>query len=348
MDDRIERCKQLDLKSVIEAYGGEFKKGMFSVPGAWGYEQSPSGKVYMKGGNQYFHHHKTGKHGDAIQFVQDVMGVDKSRAINMLLGEEKAEVKRNISPIDKAELVARELREKQQKIDQDKKLLYAIEKNSIPLIQSNIGCSYFLNRHISTAALTLNDSRINILVNSYKDKEGKNQNQIIYRCKGNGKNSERFAIVKGIDEDGNKTGYKRNIGSTRPVFHQGKIRDKFIIVEGLEDGLSAKEMGMSNNFISLNSTSNTRKLIDTIDYCSKFYKNNSFSLALDNDEAGIKATKEIYDAFKEKGIDIEINEYHEIMKELNINDLNDLLIKEYIDPVDRLMDWSKGSKEMER
>ena len=88
--------------------------------------------------------------------------------------------------------------------------------------------------------------------------------------------------------------------------------------------------------------------IDTIDYCSKFYKNNSFSLALDNDEAGIKATKEIYDAFKGKGIDIEINEYHEIMKELNINDLNDLLIKEYIDPVDRLMDWSKGSKEMER
>ena len=36
------------------------------------------------------------------------------------------------------------------------------------------------------------------------------------------------------------------------------------------------------------------------------------------------------------------------MKELNINDLNDLLIKEYIDPVDRLMDWSKGSKQMER
>ena len=348
MDDRIQRCRELDLKSVIEAYGGEFKKGMFSVPGAWGYEQSPSGKVYMKGGNQYFHHHKTGKHGDAIQFVQDVMGVDKSKAINMLLGEGKAEVKRNISPIDKAELAARELREKQQKLDQDKKLLYAIEKNSVPLIQSNIGCSYFLNRHISTAALTLNDPRINILVNSYKDKEGKNQNQIVYHCKGNSKNSSSFMVVKGIDEDGNKTNYRRNIGSTRPVFHQSKIRDKFIICEGLEDCLSVKEMGISNNFISLNSTSNARKLIDTIDYCSKFYKNNSFSLALDNDEAGIKTTKEIYDAFKGKGIDIEINEYHEIMKELNINDLNDLLIKEYIDPVDRLMDWDRKENNLER
>ena len=348
MDDRIQRCRELDLKSVIEAYGGEFMKGMFSAPSVFGHENTPAGKVYMKGGEQRWWHHREGKGGDAIEWVKIACGVDTNKAINMLLGEERGEVKRNISPIDRAELAARELREKQQKLDQDKKLLYAIEKNSVPLIQSNIGCSYFLNRHISTAALTLNDPRINILVNSYKDKEGKNQNQIIYHCKGNGKNSERFAIVKGIDEDGNKTGYKRNIGSTRPVFHQGKVRDKFIIVEGLEDGLSAKEMGMSNNFISLNSTSNARKLIDTIDYCSKFYKNNSFSLALDNDEAGIKATKEIYDAFKGKGIDIEINEYHEIMKELNINDLNDLLIKEYIDPVDRLMDWSKGNKEMER
>ena len=349
-NDRIDRCHEVSFRSVLESYGARFdRNGMVEVSSVWGPEKTFSGKLYVKNNIEMLTHHKGNWTGDVIEFVQLAEGVNKSKAISILLGEEqhvKKEIK--LDPISKAELVARELREKQQKIDQDKKLLYAIEKNSISLIQSNIGCSYFLNRHISTAALTLNDPRINILVNSYKDKEGKNQNQIIYHCKGNGKNSERFAIVKGIDEDGNKTGYKRNIGSTRPVFHQGKIRDKFIIVEGLEDGLSAKEMGMSNNFISLNSTSNARKLIDTIDYCSKFYKNNSFSLALDNDEAGIKATKEIYDAFKGKGIDIEINEYHEIMKELNINDLNDLLIKEYIDPVDRLMDWSKGSREMER
>ena len=111
--------------------------------------------------------------------------------------------------------------------------------------------------------------------------------------------------------------------------------------------MSAKELGYFN-FISLNSTSNARKLIDTIDYCSKFYKNNSFEICLDQDKAGEDATRLIYDTFKEKGLDISISEYSGIMKELNINDLNDLLIKEYIDPVDRLMDWSKGSKEMER
>ena len=351
MDDRIQKCHEISMRSVLESYGATFdRNNMFQCPQIWGNEVTNSGKIYIKNGIEMAKHWKSGFVGDVIEVTQLAEGVNKAKAISILLGEDQ-HIKREkpvFSPIDKAELAARELREKQQKLDQDKKLLYAIEKNSIPLIQSNIGCSYFLNRHISTSALTLNDSRINILVNSYKDKEGKNQNQIVYHCKGNSKNSSSFMVVKGIDEDGNKTNYRRNIGSTRPVFHQSKIRDKFIIVEGLEDGLSAKEMAMSNNFISLNSTSNARKLIDTIDYCNKFYKNNSFSLALDNDEAGIKATKEIYDAFKEKGIDIEINEYHEIMKELNINDLNDLLIKEYIDPVDRLMDWGKGSKEMER
>jgi hypothetical protein len=69
---------------------------------------------------------------------------------------------------------------------------------------------------------------------------------------------------------------------------------------------------------------------------------------LDNDEAGRRATEDILKAFKERRIDIKESEYSGIMQELNINDLNDLLIKEYIDPVDRLMDWSKGSKEMER
>lgn len=43
-----------------------------------------------------------------------------------------------------------------------------------------------------------------------------------------------------------------------------------------------------------------------------------------------------------------IDEVIEALQESNINDLNDLLIKEYIGPVDMLMDWSKGSKEMER
>ena len=347
MDDRIQRCRELDLKSVIEAYGGEFKKGMFSAPSVFGHENTPAGKVYMKGGEQRWWHHREGKGGDAIEWVKIACGVDTNKAINMLLGEERAEVKRNISPIDKAELAARELREKQEKAKRESSLLYAISKNSKPLIDSNLACEYMMNRGISTAALTLRDPRIGIYENTFKNKDGEDQSRIVYMFKGNGKNSQQFAVIKGVDDHGNKNGFKQNLGTTRPVFHQSKVKSPYIIVEGIEDALSAKEMGY-DNFVSLNSTSNAKKLIDTLDQCPKFYKNNSFEICLDNDEAGRKATEDILKAFKERGIDIKESEYSGIMQELNINDLNDLLIKEYIDPVDRLMDWSKNSKEMER
>ena len=347
MDDRIQRCRELDLKSVIEAYGGEFKKGMFSAPSVFGHENTPAGKVYMKNGEQRWWHHREGKGGDAIEWVKIACGVDTNKAINMLLGEERAEVKRNISPIDKAELAARELREKQEKAKRESSLLYAISKNSKPLIDSNLACEYMMNRGISTAALTLRDPRIGIYENTFKNKDGEDQSRIVYMFKGNGKNSQQFAVIKGIDDHGNKNGFKQCLGSSRPVFHQSKIKSPYIIVEGIEDALSAKEMGY-DNFISLNSTSNAKKLIDTLDQCPKFYKNNTFEICLDNDEAGRKATEDILKAFKERGIDIKESEYSGIMKELNINDLNDLLIKEYIDPVDRLMDWSKNNKEMER
>ena len=343
MDDRIEKCKQLDLKSVIEAYGGEFKKGMFSAPSVFGYEQSPSGKVYIKGNEQRWYHHKSGKGGDAIEWVKTSCGVDTNKAINMLLGEEKGHVKKEISPIDKAEIMAREMREKQEKADKDRKLLYAIQKNSTPLIESQVGCAYMLNRGISTAALTLNDPRIQISANTFRNKDGEAQHRICYSFQGNGKNSQKFMVIKGIDEEGNKTGYKQNVGSTRPVFHQSAPKKPFIIVEGIEDALSAKEMGYSN-FVSLNSTSNVRKFLETVDQCPKFYKNNSFELCLDNDESGIKATKEIYEHLKEKGIDVKISEYSDIMQELKINDLNDLLLKEYINPLDELMDWGKDKE----
>ena len=204
-----------------------------------------------------------------------------------------------------------------------------------------------MNRGISTAALTLHDPRIQIFENSFKDKEGNDQHRICYQFKGNNKNSQSFMVIKGIDDHGNKNGFKQCLGSSRPVFHQSKVKAPYIITEGIEDALSAKEMGY-DNFISLNSTSNAKKLIDTLDQCPKFYKNNTFEICLDNDEAGKKATEDILKAFKERGIEIKESEYSGIMKELNINDLNDLLIKEYIDPVDKLMDWSKNNKEMER
>ena len=99
-EDRIEQCRQLDLKSVIQEFGGEFSKGgMFSIPSLYGREETASGKIYTKNGRQLWYHHKSSNGGDAIQFVKLTMGVDTSKAINMLLGEEKGHAKREISPI---------------------------------------------------------------------------------------------------------------------------------------------------------------------------------------------------------------------------------------------------------
>lgn len=344
--DRIEQCKQLDLRSVIEQYGGEFGKGgMFSIPSLYGREATPSGKIYTKGGQQLWHHFRTGTHGDAIEFVKMTMGVETNKAISMLLGEE-GKTQPKISRIDKAEIQAREMREKALKEQKDKAMLYAITKNATPLLESNLCCEYLMKRGISTAALTLHDPRIQIFENTFKDKQGQDQHRICYSFQGNGKNSDRFMILKGIDDNGNKTGYKQNIGHSRPVFHQSKPKEPFIITEGIEDALSAKELGY-HNFISLNSTSNARKFMDSLIDCPKFYANNTFEICLDNDKAGKEATKEIMEFCKDK-IDIKESEYYGIMQELGINDLNDLLVKEYIDPLDRLMDWSKENKEIER
>ena len=344
MSDKIQECHNLSLRSVIESYGGRFKGNFFEVPSLWGHEASPSGRIYNKNGIEVYKHYKTGNYGDIIDFVQKAEGIGKNEAINKLLGEQS---ERKIDPITKAEIQAREMREKALKEEKDRKTLFAITKNSIPLMESNLCCQYLMNRGISTAALTLRDPRIQIFENSFKDKDGNEQHRIGYLFQGNGKGSHRFMILKGIDEDGNKTGFKQNLMKSRPVFHQSQIGKPFIVCEGFEDALSAKEMQYSN-FISLNSVSNVNQLLQTINQCPKFYKNNTFELALDTDKAGLEATKQIYDFMKEKGLNVKISEYHEIMKELNINDLNDLLIKEYIDPVDRLMDWSKNNKEMER
>ena len=348
-NDRIDRCHEVSFRSVLESYGARFdRNGMVEVSSVWGSEKTFSGKLYVKNNIEMLTHHKGNWTGDVIEFVQLAEGVNKSKAISILLGEEqhaKKEIK--LDPISKAEIMAREIREKQQKLEHDKKLLYAISKNSTPLIDSNLACEYMMNRGISTAALTLRDPRIGIYENTFKNKDGEDQSRIVYMFKGNGKNSQQFAVIKGIDDHGNKNGFKQCLGSSRPVFHQSKVKAPYIITEGIEDALSAKEMGY-DNFISLNSTSNAKKLIDTLDQCPKFYKNNTFEICLDTDASGLKATEDILKAFKERGIEIKVSEYHEIMKELNINDLNDLLTKEYIDPVDRLMDWSKGSKEMER
>ena len=98
--------------------------------------------------------------------------------------------------------------------------------------------------------------------------------------------------MKGIDKDGNKNGVKLNLGNSRPVIHQSEYNKPFIICEGIEDSLSAKELGYKN-FIDLNSTSNINFLMNSMNICRKWFLNNSFEVCLDNDKAGREAIKKL-------------------------------------------------------
>lgn len=286
--DKINQIHAIPLKDIIEMYGGTFYNGgkQFSHP-SLGYEKTPSGFIYARNGKEHWKHFKEGIGGDAIDFVQMVTGKEKIDAINSILGHE------NNFIINEAENKERLIREQKEKADKDRKKMFAILKNSVPLIESDLGVSYFINRKIDQAALKLQDPNIEIRVNSFKSKEGKEINNIVYLFKGKAKNnSHRFVLMKGIDKDGNKNGVKLNLGNSRPVIHQSEYNKPFIICEGIEDSLSAKELGYKN-FIDLNSTSNINFLMNSMNICRKWFLNNSFEVCLDNDKAGREAIKKL-------------------------------------------------------
>lgn len=74
-------------------------------------------------------------------------------------------------------------------------------------------------------------------------------------------------------------------------------KEPIFVVESAIDALSIEQMGA--RAISLNSSTNTRKLIELID---QYPAKNSFIIALDNDEAGERAANALSLQFKERGI----------------------------------------------
>ena len=287
LQERIYEVHNIPLKLIIEAYGGTFLNNKQFIHPSFGVEKTPSGFIYQKNGIEYFKHFKNNIGGDAIDFVSMVTGVDKMESINKILGKD---FNFTINAADNRERLVQEQKEKD---DKERKRMFAILKNSIPLIDSNIGVEYFQKRGIEKATLTLQDKNIDIRVNSFQAKDGREINNIVYFFNGDQKKgTHKFMLIKGIDEKGNKNGVKLNLMTCRPVIHCSEHNKPFIICEGIEDALSAKELGYKN-FISLNSTSSVNKLITTMNKCRKWFTKNSFEVCLDNDKTGIEAMKKI-------------------------------------------------------
>ena len=287
LKENLEEIKSMDLRSIIERTGGVFiNDRQFSHDEIFGHEKTPSNFVYLENGEQKWKRFKDNKGGDAVDYVRMALGVDYKGAINYILGNktELAEksVERNRSIVEQTK----------EKTDKDRKTMFAIAKNSKYILDSDLGMTYLEKRGILNAYKSLKNPKFRILVNSFTNKDGKKINNICYYFDKSNDNNHRFMIIKGIDEKGNKNGVKLNHLESRPIIHQELKGSPFVVCEGIEDAISSIEFNY-RNFISLNSTSNVNKFLESLQKCPNFFKLNKVELCLDNDESGIKATNKI-------------------------------------------------------
>lgn len=117
---------------------------------------------------------------------------------------------------------------------------------------------------------------------------------------------------------------------------------QIFICEGYIDALSLETIGY--NAISLNSTSNNKKLMDEIEKHIDHVKSKSFILIADNDKAGVTLVDDIQEAFKGLKLPLEVVSLPDTYNDINeyfVNDcesfksfingkLNELLYGDYV------------------
>ena len=112
--------------------------------------------------------------------------------------------------------------------------------------------------------------------------------------------SDTFYIARNTDQNA-KMRYKNPTGASIELFNKEALYNEagkpVFVTEGVFDALAILEAG--SEAVALNSTSNYRKLIK--DLAAK-RTGNTLVIALDNDEAGKKAARELTDALKQQNI----------------------------------------------
>ena len=292
LEENLKEIKNMDLRSVLEKTGAVFVNDkQFRHEEVFGHEKTPSNFIYtVANGEQKWKRFKEDgtevKSGDAIDYVRMALGTDYKGAIEYILGN-KTEL------VEMAESKKQQMQQqnKEQK-DKQRRKMFAIEKNSVDVLKSPVGIKYLEKRGILNAFQSLKKPNFRILVNRFTTEKGENINNICYYFNKSNDNNHRFMIVKGTDEKGNKNGIKLNYLETRPIIHQELKSSPFIICEGIEDAISSIEFGYKN-FISLNSTSNVNKFLESLQSSPNFYRMNKIELCLDNDAAGEFATNKI-------------------------------------------------------
>lgn len=290
----LEKAKLIPIKYLINKYGNKCPK---------------CGHELDIGNTNRCRCHKCNTIYSTVDLIQTLYDVSIPRAIE-ILGSDNSTL-----PVNKKKLenINRESKEKQlQKEKHNKQVNNMIFKNCIEPTEACL--NYLDSRCIKESLNTLNKEYVDIKSNVYNNIE-----TIVYRFKKQG-----TGIQKSLTKNKNDKRFVRNIGAVRPVIHKGYENNEYVIIEGIEDGLTCHILGY--NFICLNSVSNTDKLIATIKANINKFKNKELLICTDYDNAGLESAEKLEKFFKQHNIKYDFPSFYENMIWGKYKDINDYYI----------------------
>ena len=294
--DRFTEARNKDIIDVLHNYNIEVtRKGYLHCPFC------VSDRKYNSSiNNNKFKCFHCGSNLSTIDFVMKIEDISPIEAVNKILDNTRA-----FKTYNPAMAVEKE--------NNNNNLKNMILKNSKPLEKK--GIEYFKSRGIEKALNLVNPQQLEIKYNGYKWCKS-----IIYRFM-----KQDFIIQKSITKNADGKRYVRNFGSTAPVPIKSYNHNKYMIVEGIEDGLTALMLGY--NFITLNSVQNVGRLMELLNQNETWLRNNTFEECLDNDNAGNECENKLKAFFSSKGLDFKVSNYKKLMIEYKMKDINELYLK---------------------
>lgn len=295
---RFDEARNKDIAEIIRGYGIEVSRnGYFQCP----FHNGERDSAAIRGNRFKCFHSGCGVSGSSIDFVARIENVNSIEAVNLILSGDLSNV--DFDPSLEAH------REHENAV-----LKNMILKNSRILSRCEDGLKYFEDRGLLEALPLVNKDQLKIRFNEYNGHKS-----IIYRFV-----KQDFIIQKSIDKiDGKR--FVRNFGKTAPVIIKSYDHNKYMIVEGVEDGLTALILGY--NFITLNSVQNVGRLIELLEINIEWTKSSRLVLCLDNDNGGNEGTEKLNSYFFSKGLKFRDSRYRRKMIEYNIKDLNQYYIE---------------------
>lgn len=293
---RFEEARNKSIVDILNHYGVNISKnGYFTCPFC-GHNDTA---INYKTNKFTCFHSSCGARGSAIDFVSKIEGINDIEAVNKILDNSLSIKKYN--PIIAIE--------KKNKNDVLKNMTL---KNSKPIGAE--GFKYFKDRGIERALSLVNPKQLEIKFNEYNGYKS-----IIYRFM-----KQDFIIQKSITKNADGKRFVRNLGSTAPVPIKSYKHNKYMIVEGIEDGLTALILGY--NFITLNSVQNVGHLMELLEQNETWSKSNIFYECLDNDNAGNECKDKLKAFFSSKGLNLKVSDYKKLMIEYKVKDINELYL----------------------